>query len=131
MSSSPESLRLDLWLDVACLFKTRSQAQSACRGGKVAVQGQRAKPNRQVRPGDEVRITRSGYQQIVVVAGLAEQHLPKAEARRLYEDRTPAPSPEELELRRLQRAAGLRPPRPQKPPDKRARRQLRRLKQGG
>ena len=49
-------MRLDVWLDVACLFRTRSEAQAACRGGKVDVNGNAAKPNRLVRPGDELRI---------------------------------------------------------------------------
>ncbi|HXT51213.1 MAG TPA: RNA-binding S4 domain-containing protein [Thermoanaerobaculia bacterium] len=120
-------MRLDIWLDVACLFKTRSQATTACKAGKVDVNGQPGKPHRLVRPGDELRISRTGYKQIVVVQGVAEHHLPKPEARKLYEDRTPQPSPEELELKRLMRAAGFRPPT--KAPDKRERRQLRRMKE--
>ena len=28
-----EPVRLDVWLDVACVFKTRSQAKEACEGG--------------------------------------------------------------------------------------------------
>ena len=46
-----ESVRLDVWLDVACLFRTRSEAKRACEGGKVEVNGARAKPHRDVRPG--------------------------------------------------------------------------------
>ena len=53
-----EDVRLDVWLDVACLFRTRSEAQKACRGGKVDVNGQPAKPNRRMRTGDEVLISR-------------------------------------------------------------------------
>src|SRR5512138_2698665 len=91
--------RLDVWLDVACLFKTRSEAQRACRGGKVDVNGQAARPNRLVRPGDEVVITRGrGRRQTVVVRATAGHHLAKAEARRLYEDRTPPPTEAELEV---------------------------------
>jgi predicted rRNA methylase YqxC with S4 and FtsJ domains len=41
-----ESVRLDVWLDVACLFKTRSEAKRACEGGKVEVNGENAKPHR-------------------------------------------------------------------------------------
>jgi ribosome-associated heat shock protein Hsp15 len=41
-------MRLDVWLDVSCLFKTRSEAKRACEGGKVHVNGQAAKPNRDV-----------------------------------------------------------------------------------
>ena len=128
-SAPPAAVRLDVWLDVACLFKTRSQAAAACKGGKVDVNGERAKPNRPLRSGDEVRISRAGGKQIVVVQGVAEHSLPKPQARLLYEDRTPPPSPEELELKRLMRAAGLRPPTTA--PDRRTQRALRRRKEGG
>ncbi len=119
-------VRLDVWLDVACLFKTRSEAQKACKGGKVEVNHVAGKPNRHVRPGDEVRITRAHGKQIVVVSALADRHLAKAQARELYRDVTPPPSPEELEMRRLERL--VRPPRPPRRPDKRERRALRRFK---
>jgi ribosome-associated heat shock protein Hsp15 len=121
-----ESLRLDIWLDVACLFKTRSQAQTACRAGKVDVNDQRGKPNRLIRPGDLLRISRTGWKQIVELAGLHDQHNPKAQARKLYVDQTPEPSPEELEVRRLMRDARIHAPAER--PDKRERRELRRLK---
>src|SRR3982751_5038345 len=99
-------MRLDLWLDVSCLFKTRSEAQKACRGGKVDVNGQAAKPHREIKPGDEIEITRAfGRRQKVVVKGITEQHIPKAEARLLYEDLTPQPTPEEVEMRRIARLA--------------------------
>jgi len=51
-------VRLDVWLDVACLFRTRSEAQKACRAGKVTANGQSAKPNRHLRVGDELVISR-------------------------------------------------------------------------
>jgi len=129
--------RLDVWLDVACLFKTRSEAQRSCRGGKVDVNGQRAKPHRTIQQGDRLSITRpNGRRQQVVVRSLATQHLPKATARTLYDDVTPAPTAAELELLRLGgspggprrrgsgRTATGTPPRL----DKRQRRTLRRLK---
>ena len=72
-------MRLDLWLDVACLYKTRSEAQKACKGGKVDVNGQSAKPHREIREGDEIEMSRPlGRRQRVVVRGLAEQHIAKA-----------------------------------------------------
>lgn len=99
-----DSVRLDVWLDVSCLFKTRSEAQRACKGGKVELNGVSAKPHRDVRVGDRLTITRPlGRRQIVVVTMLAETHLPKAEARLLYDDRTPPPTPAEAEARRLER----------------------------
>jgi ribosome-associated heat shock protein Hsp15 len=99
-----DAVRLDIWLDVSCLFKTRSEAQRACKGGKVAVNGAAAKPHRDVRVGDELVISRPfGRKQTVVVRDVTDTHVPKAEARRLYEDRTPPPTAEEAERRRLER----------------------------
>ena len=123
-----DAVRLDVWLDVACLFKTRSEAQKACRAGKVDVNRQPAKPNRLLRVNDEIEIGRPfGRKQRLKVLGLAERHVAKAEARLLYEDLTPPPTPEEIEARRLERMyrAAVTPP---KAPDKRERRALRRLR---
>lgn len=121
-----------MWLDVACLYKTRSEAQKACKGGKVDVNGQTAKPHREIRAGDEIEMSRPlGRRQRVVVRGLAEQHIPRAEARKLYEDVTPQPSPEEAEMLRLARLARPHVRAAQAgSPDKRERRELRRMKEG-
>jgi ribosome-associated heat shock protein Hsp15 len=124
------SQRADVWLDVACLFKTRSLAQAACRGGKVEVNGQAARPNRQLHKGDELRISRGGgRRQTVVVRAFAQRHVAKAMARALYEDRTPPPTPEQLEVLRLRRAFGVRAP--SGPVGTRERRAARRLKERG
>jgi hypothetical protein len=60
----------------------------------------------------------------VIVIGLADAHIPKVEARKLYDDRTPPPTPEELEARAFERAY----PRPKTAPSRRDQRALRRLK---
>lgn len=125
---SLQSVRVDIWLDVACLFRSRSEAQRATNGGKVAINGSRARPNREVRTGDEIRITRSpGVKQVVQVFALADRHLPKKDARALYKDRTPQPTAEEAEFRMLLKRAG-RSTQAQTAPDKRQRRKLRQLK---
>jgi ribosome-associated heat shock protein Hsp15 len=124
-------MRLDVWLDVACLFKTRSEAQKACKGGKVDVNGQASKPHREIKEGDAIEISRTlGRRQKVIVRGFAEHHIPKPEARKLYEDVTPVPTPEELDMLRLARLArpSLHAARAGAP-DKRQRRELRRLKE--
>jgi len=126
-----DGIRLDLWLDIACLFRTRSEAQNACKMGRVDVNGQPAKPHRELRPGDEIIISRPlGRKQTVVVRALAEKHVAKAEARELYEDRTPLPTAEEIEMRRLTRLARAFTRAPAVAPDKRERRRIRRLKEG-
>ena len=125
-----DRIRLDVWLDVSCLFKTRSEAKRACEGGKIAVNGDHAKPNRFIREGDRVRISRgAGRFQDVIVRIVLEQHVRKSEARALYDDVTPKLSSDELEMRRQERAyraaaaaAGT--------PDRRRRREIRRIKEG-
>jgi ribosome-associated heat shock protein Hsp15 len=127
-SDEAAGARLDVWLDISCLFSTRSEAQKAVRSGKVAVNGQSAKPNRKLRAGDELTISRPfGRKQTVRVLGFADRHIARADARRLYEDLTPAPTPEDIEARRLERMyrAAVTPPRA---PDKRQRRELRKMK---
>ncbi len=119
--------RIDVWLDIACLFKSRSEAQRACKGGKVDVNGTRATPHRDVRMGDEITITRPfGRRQRVVVRDIAARHVPKAVAHTLYDDRTPPPSPDELAWRQLERMA--RASWRRTAPERRERRLLRKLK---
>jgi ribosome-associated heat shock protein Hsp15 len=126
-----DSIRLDVWLDVACLFKTRSEAKRACEGGKVEVNGDgTAKPHRAIHEGDRIKISRGfGRHQDVIVRIALDQHVKKTEARALYDDVTPKPTPEEIEARRMERvyraaaqAAGT--------PDRRRRREIRRFKEG-
>ena len=125
-----DSVRLDIWLDVACVFKTRSEAQKACKLGKVSVNGQVAKPHREIKTGDQLIVQRPmGRKQLLTVLGVAERSLSRAEARLLYQDTSPKPTPEEVELRKLERiyrAAATPPTRP----DRDQRRTLRRLKRG-
>jgi ribosome-associated heat shock protein Hsp15 len=123
-----ETVRLDVWLDVACLYRTRSEAQRACTGGKISVNRMPAKANRALRVGDELEIGRPfGRKQRIIVRALADRHVAKADARKLYEDLTPPPTAEEIEMRKVERAyrAAMTPPRA---PDKRQRRALRRMK---
>lgn len=125
-----DSVRLDVWLDVACVFKTRSEAQKACKLGKVSVNGQLAKPHREVKAGDQLIVQRPmGRKQLLTVLGVADRSISRAEARLLYDDTSPKPTLEEIELRRLERiyrAAATPPTRPNRD----HRRTLRRLKRG-
>ena len=128
MTEPMTTIRLDIWLDVACLYRTRSEAQKACQGGKVEVNGQSSKPHRSLRVGDELRLSRPfGRKQTVTVLGLADRHMPKAEARLLYQDTTPPLSEEEKEMRRIERVYRASMQRSHAP-DKRERRAIRKLK---
>jgi ribosome-associated heat shock protein Hsp15 len=124
-----ERTRIDVWLDIACLYKTRSEAQKACRAGKVTVNGDSVKPHRLLKAGDEIVLTRGqDKQQTVAVIGFAARHVPKAEARALYEDRTPPPTPAEVEAQLLERLFRRSNPRPTRAPGRRDQRTLRRMK---
>lgn len=120
-------VRLDVWLDVACLFPTRSQASAACAGGKVDLNGHAAAAHKLVRTGDRLSITFARGRRTFVVNGLADRHVKKAAARALFEETTPPPSPEVLEARRLERmfapkdAGGARPTKKERRQRERAR----------
>ena len=49
-------VRLDKWLWAARFFKTRSLATDAVDGGKIQVNGERVKPSKAVKVGDEIRV---------------------------------------------------------------------------
>jgi ribosome-associated heat shock protein Hsp15 len=127
-----DTVRLDIWLDVSCLFRTRSEAQKACKAGKVEVNGQPAKPNRDIKSGDEIVISRPlGRKQRVVVYEVADKHIARKEARGLYEDLTPPPTAEEIEQRRIDKLTrAFMRPQSVGTPDRRERRQLRKMKEG-
>lgn len=79
-------MRLDKWLWAARFFKTRSMASAEVDGGHVEVNGERAKPAKQVRIGDELRIRINQYTHVVHVRGLSDRRGPASAARALYEE---------------------------------------------
>jgi ribosome-associated heat shock protein Hsp15 len=81
--------RLDHWLWVVRLTKTRSLAAEAIKAGRVQVNGQPAKPSREVRPGDEVELRTGATRITVTVKGAAPRRVGAPEATKLYEE-TPA-----------------------------------------
>jgi len=79
-------MRLDKWLWVARFFKTRRLAVEAIEGGRVSVNGERAKPSKELRIGDTLAIRRPPFEHRVVVKGLSEQRGPASVAAALYEE---------------------------------------------
>lgn len=99
-----DSVRLDVWLDVSCLYRTRSEAQRACRSGQVEINGQAGKPHRLVRAGDRIELSRPfGDKQAIVVTAIADRSIPRTQARALYDDHTPRPTPDQIAARRAER----------------------------
>ncbi|MEU1527433.1 RNA-binding S4 domain-containing protein [Nocardia rhamnosiphila] len=88
--------RVDSWVWAVRLFKTRSAAAAACRGGHVRVNGATAKPAQPVRPGDEIRIRNNGVERIVVVERVITKRVGAPIAAQCLIDRSPPPPPKEV-----------------------------------
>ncbi len=116
-------VRLDKWLQVARMFKTRSQATRACTLGRVRVDGQTAKPHRTLAVGDRIEVQKGDWTRVLVVRELRDKPLPKAEVPRLFDDQSPPPpSPDPLE--RLLRRPPVKRERGAGRPTKKQRRDL-------
>lgn len=102
-------MRIDKWLWAARLVKTRSLAADAVKGGRVHVNGQAAKPSRDVVPGDRIELTIGQLRMEVIVRGTAERRGPAREAALLYEetDESRAARDRFAAERRLSRPADL------------------------
>ena len=119
-----ESARVDRWLWSIRLYKTRSEATDACRGGHVRVNRASAKPATTVRVGDRVTAFAGGRERIVEVVQLIDKRVGAAVAGECYVDHSPPPPPREFvtPLFRRDPASGR--------PTKRDRRRLDRLRRG-
>jgi ribosome-associated heat shock protein Hsp15 len=91
-------VRLDKWLWAARLYKTRSQATEACKGGKVKMAGHNAKASHEVNEGDEIEIHSGVIIKKVCVKKAVKNRVSAALVPDLMEDLTPA---EELEKQQM------------------------------
>jgi ribosome-associated heat shock protein Hsp15 len=118
-----ESIRIDKWLWAARFFKTRALACRACDLGRVEANGLRAKPAREVRPGERLRIeNESGIFEVGVLAVSAVRG-PAAAAQALYQE-TQASREARLRLAAESKAAHRFRPVPERRPSKRDRRRI-------
>ena len=81
-----KNIRIDKWLWAARFFKTRALAAAAVTGGKVEINGARAKPSRAIGLGDEVIVRRGPYEWTVVVKAVAKLRGPAPQAQLLYQE---------------------------------------------
>ena len=118
-----DKLRVDKWLWAARFYKTRSLCAQAIEAGQVRVNGERAKPARNMRVGEAVSIRKSGIVCEVVVTALADRRGNATEAAKLYCE-TEASAAAREAAREERRAALLTQPRFPGRPTKRERRKL-------
>lgn len=123
-----ESVRLDKWLWAVRLFKTRSLASDACRGGKIKINGENAKPSREINTGEIIEIQLTGIKKTVEVLKPAKNRVSAKLVMDLVKDLTPPEEYERLELmhqmktEQRDRGAGR--------PTKKDRREINRIKPG-
>ena len=93
-----EKTRMDKYLWAIRLFKTRSLAADACEKGKVKINGQSAKPSRNVHLDDEYEIKTEARKWVIRVTGLLYNRVQYSEAIKHYLDITPAEEIERLQF---------------------------------
>jgi ribosome-associated heat shock protein Hsp15 len=81
-----EPVRLDKWLWAARFFKTRSLAVEAIEGGRVSLNGDRAKPAKTVKPGDAIAIRKPPFEFAIVVKALSDKRGSAPIAAALYDE---------------------------------------------
>ena len=123
-----DALRIDKWLWAARFFKTRALAAQAVAGGKVKVNGERAKPAKAVRVGDALRIHIGVYEYVVEVLALSARRGPASAASLLYRESEASAAARKALSARLAADKVLLPTDPARP-NKRVRRERIRFKQ--
>lgn len=115
-------VRVDSWLWAVRMFKSRSASASACRGGHVTVDGERAKPSTTIGIGSTVEARVGDRRRVLEVTGLIVKRVGAPEAQRCYVDHSPPPPPREFVTPVVQRDRGAGRP------TKRERRQIDQLR---
>jgi ribosome-associated heat shock protein Hsp15 len=133
-SSRPPSTRalatrIDKWLWAARFFKTRALAGRACDLGRIEANGLRAKPAREVRSGDRLRIENEGGRFEVDVLEVSAMRGPAVQAQKLYRE-TDASREARLKLAEERKAMQQYAPLPERRPSKRDRRRIIQFRRG-
>ncbi|MDT8394291.1 MAG: RNA-binding S4 domain-containing protein [Bacteroidales bacterium] len=70
-----ESVRIDKWLWAVRVFKTRSQAAAACKGGKIKIDGQNVKASRELKEGEEISVSLTSFTKTIRVKALLQNRV--------------------------------------------------------
>jgi len=121
-----KQIRLDKWLKIARIFKTRSQASHACDENDVKVNGEIAKAAKLIKPGDKLTVKGKNRYREIEVADISFKSISAKEARELYREEKQEKLPEEsLDLIRLMKRSVIKYPGR---PTKKERRNLMRIR---
>jgi len=118
-------MRIDKWLKMARLFKSREEAGRACDLGRVKLNGHEAKPSKEVKAGDEIVVKIENVYRTLTIKELPTRGLSAKDARLVYDEKMPDLPPEVIEMMKWQATADRRRQREMRGrPTKRTRREL-------
>ena len=98
MAEEENIVRMDKWLWAARLFKTRSLAADAIKGGKVKIDGNPVKPSREVKEGDIIQVQIEQLHKIVEVKTVIKNRVSAKQVPEVYNDLTPKEEYERIEF---------------------------------
>jgi len=98
MAEEENIVRMDKWLWAARLFKTRSLAADAIKGGKVKVDGNPVKPSREVKEGDIIQVQIDQLHKVVQVKTVIKNRVSAKQVPEVYTDLTPKEEYERIEF---------------------------------
>lgn len=98
MAEEDNIVRMDKWLWAARLFKTRSMAADAIKGGKVKVDGNPVKPSREVKEGDVIQVQIDQLHKVVQVKTVIKNRVSAKQVPEVYADLTPKEEYERIEF---------------------------------
>ena len=93
-----DGVRIDKWLWAVRIFKTRNQAAAACKGGRVKIDGQAVKASREVKVGEEIKVSLTSFTRTIRVSALLENRVGPRLVADYMDDLTP---PEEYEKQKM------------------------------
>ena len=93
-----EELRIDKWLWCARLFKTRTLAADACKGGKVKIDDCSIKPSRDVKVGELIQVQLGQLHKVVEVKSIPKSRVSPKQVEEVYIDITPKEEYERIEF---------------------------------
>ncbi|WP_257291161.1 ribosome-associated heat shock protein Hsp15 [Endozoicomonas sp. ONNA1] len=123
-----DKVRLDKWLWAARFYKTRNIAKEAIEGGKVHLNGQRCKPGKEPKVGDELKLRTGWDERVVIVRELSDKRQKAELAQQLYEETAASIQSREVAAEQRKALRGAVAPRPDRRPDKKQRRDILRQK---
>ena len=104
MDNEENIVRMDKWLWAARLFKTRSLAADAIKGGKVKVDDNPVKPSREVKEGDIIQVQIEQLHKVVEVKTVVKNRVSPKQVSEVYNDLTPKEEYERIEFMRAYKA---------------------------